>query len=136
MTARPIGILAALFATACYGIPDDTKVDKLAVKAWGGAVGTCQELHIDLNAEIAARGVCDAVDPATGSAVPPETIEAIRVGIDTSDFDDSDPAPDCEGCATHTYTVYLSSDSANLGSRARIVPSAELVAALVPLSPP
>jgi hypothetical protein len=130
-------VLAAILV-GCYGIPDDTVVNQVVVKAWGGEVGSCQELRVDLDRQSVARGACDAVDPSTGNAVPPDTIQALRDGIADSAFarENVEPAPECPTCATRSYLVYLSSASANLSTHARIEPAASLLAALAPLSPP
>ena len=136
-------VLAALTAVmplagACVGVPEDTHVEAVEVQAWGGLLPACAELEVDLENARVSAGLCDAVDTATGVAVAPEIIAALRAGIDDSEFraENVEPDPSCPTCPTRSYRVVIASDSAGVRDSTRIIPSTSLVEALAPLGAP
>lgn len=125
-------------AGACVGVPEDTKVEAVEVQAWGGALPVCAELEVDLENARMAIGECDAVDTAAGVSLPFETIEALRAGIDDSEFrsENVEPTPGCATCPTRSYRVVIASESAGVRDSTRILPSPSLLNALAPLGAP
>jgi hypothetical protein len=131
-------LIATVLLSGCFGVPQDAVVERISVKAWGGSLGSCQEMQVYLLEETTARGGCDAVDPATATAVDPATIDAIQAGIERSQFAAANvnPPPDCGSCPTRAYTLLLSSESEGGSTQGRITPDPSLIEALAPLSPP
>ncbi len=122
--------------SGCFGVPEDSVVEHISVKAWGGSLASCQEMQVFLLDETVARGGCNAIDPANAQPVDPGTIDAIEAGVSASQFSAQDVPPACDGCPTHSYTLLLSSASEGASTNGRIVPDQSLLDALVPLSPP
>ena len=122
----------------CYGVPEDTHGEALRAQAWGGSLPACVELGVDLEGARMAVGACDAVDPTLGVQLPFEAIDALRAGIDDSEFssENVEPEPGCPSCPTRSYRVTVASQSAGLRDEMRILPSDALVRALAPLGAP
>ena len=133
-----LGALTALLGAGCYSVPEDTHVEAVEVQAWGGSLPACAELEVDLENARMAAGLCDAVDTTAGVSLPFETIEALRAGIDDSEFrsENVEPDPGCPTCPTRSYRVVIASDSAGVRDATRILPSASLLSALAPLGAP
>ena len=134
----PRFLAISLLLSGCFGVPQDATVERLSVKAWGGTVGSCQEMQIYLLDETAARGACDGVDATTATPVDPATVDAIEAGIERSQFSAANvnPPPDCPSCPTRAYSLLMSSESEDASTQGRIIPDPSLTEALAPLSPP
>jgi hypothetical protein len=130
--------VVSLLGLACTGVPEDTRVESLEIQAWGGNVAVCREMAIDLDLALVASGGCDAVDASTGTAVPPQTVEALRAGIDESEFRPAnvEPTPGCATCPTRSYRVQITSESEGISRSSRILPSQGLLDALAPMGAP